>query len=73
MSESKMLAIAFCSTMAISLITAGAFYFMGSGPLFVVFGGTLAGIATYVAICMLSAPYVLQPVEEVFVEDECNV
>lgn len=73
MSESKMLAIAFCLTMANSLVTAGAFYVMGLGPLAVVMGGTLAGVVTYVAICLLSSPYVITPVEEVFVEEECNV
>ncbi|MDZ4833322.1 MAG: hypothetical protein SGJ27_05930 [Candidatus Melainabacteria bacterium] len=73
MSETKMLAVAFCLSMAMSLIAAGAFYFMGTGPFAVVIGGTLVGITAYVGTCVHCSPFVLAPVPVPFEEDEHHV
>lgn len=70
MSEARMLVIAVCSTVALSLIIAGGLYFFGAGPGPVVIGGTLAGIVTYVAICIVCSPLVPEPVLEVCEEGE---
>ncbi|PZM84211.1 MAG: hypothetical protein DKT66_06105 [Candidatus Melainabacteria bacterium] len=70
MSEIKMFGIAFSSTFAMSLIAAGILFFLAAEDLAVLVGATLAGAATYVAICMFCLPYVRKPVVEPFEESE---
>lgn len=64
MSETKMLAITFSLTMVLAFGTAGLLYFLNTGPLAVVLGGTLVGFATYVIMC-LAIPTVPIELEEV--------
>jgi hypothetical protein len=70
MSETKMYAIAFSSTLAMALVAAGVLFAMAAGDVAVLVGSTLAGVATYVAICMLCLPSVKKPVLEAFEETE---
>ncbi|MBX9571339.1 MAG: hypothetical protein K2X77_20755 [Candidatus Obscuribacterales bacterium] len=55
MSEAKMLLFSSISMFAVSLITAFILYVMNVGPVWVMFGGTLAGIAVFIAMCIRSA------------------
>lgn len=63
MSETKMLAITFSLTMVLAFGTAGVLYFLNTGPLAVVLGGSLTGLFTYVIMC-LAIPTVPTPSEE---------
>ncbi len=59
MSETKMLGIACFAMLALSVVSAFILMFVGAGPLVTIIGGTLVGMAVYVAICLLSKPYVI--------------
>jgi hypothetical protein len=70
MSEIKMFGIAFSSTLAMSLIAAGVLFFLVAEDIAILVGSTLAGAATYVAICMLCLPHIRKPVLEPLEESE---
>lgn len=57
MSETKMLLSASVSMFAVSLLSALVLYVLNAGPVWVLTGGTLAGIAVYVAMCMMAAKH----------------
>ena len=70
MNETKLLGIAFCLTMALSPIAAGAYYLMGASPFAVAVGGTFIGALTFVATYIVCSPFVLVPVPVPIDEDE---
>jgi hypothetical protein len=61
MSEARMFAIAFSSTIAMALVVAGVLFLM------------VAGAITYILICVCCLPNVRRPILDSIVEDEQNV
>jgi hypothetical protein len=70
MNETKVLGIAFCLTMALSPIAAGAYYLMGASPFAVAIGGTIVGVLTYIGTYIVCSPLALAPVAVPIDEDE---
>ncbi len=68
MNETKVLGIAFCLTMALSPIAAGAYYLMGASPFAVAVGGTAVGVLTFAATYI--AAFMLAPVPVPIDEDD---
>jgi len=69
MSQTTMLITASISMLTLSLLVAGALFLLNHGPLLVIVGGTLAGIAVYVAVCEFGSKFVEQ---ELHMEEEQN-
>lgn len=57
MSEAKMLLCASFSMFTVSLLSALVLYVLNAGPVWVLTGGSLAGITVYVAMCMIAAKH----------------
>lgn len=55
MSEAKMLMFSGAAMFIVSFLTAYVLFVLNTGPIAVMFGGTIAGIAVYVALCVYSA------------------
>lgn len=70
MNETKVLGIAFCLTMALSPIAAGAYYLMGASPFAVAVGGTAVGVLTFAATYIACSPFMLAPVPVPIDEDD---
>jgi hypothetical protein len=60
MTETKMIGLACTVMIGASLFLAALLYWLNASPLVVIFGGTLAGIAVYVTVCILSKPYITE-------------
>ena len=73
MNETKVLGIAFCLTMALSPIAAGAYYLMGASPFAVAVGGTIVGVLTYIGTYIVCSSLALAPVAVPIDEDEDDV
>jgi hypothetical protein len=69
MSESTLLITASASMLGLSLLVAGGLLWLDAGHALVITGGTIAGIAAYVAINFIGGKYVQK---EVLTEDEQN-
>jgi hypothetical protein len=69
MSESTLLIAASISMLVLSLLVAAGLHWLDVGPGAVLIGGTLAGIAVYVAFCVVGGRHVK---EENFIEEEQN-
>lgn len=65
MTETKMLGIACASMLVASVGAAALAYWLNSGALAVIVGGTLAGIAAYVAVVSLCKPRLVELATEV--------
>jgi hypothetical protein len=67
MSETRILITACVSMLVVSAVVAGALFWLNAGPVWVVFGGSLAGIAIYAAIWIIGGRHVT---EDVFQEEQ---
>ncbi len=73
MSEARMFAIAFSSTIAMALVVAGVLFLMVAGDVAILIGSSVAGAITYILICVCCLPNVRRPILDSIVEDEQNV
>lgn len=60
MSETTMLIMASISMFGASAIAAVALFLLNLSPIWIVLGGTLAGISVYVAFCTFGSKFVRQ-------------